>query len=319
VQPAWRICPACETRLQAPTCPLCRQLVKENWKRCPECEALLICGTCRRRLPRDSQQCPYCDAVAGQSLQEKISGSPALQFNDTVCGLEMIYVPGGTFQMGDTFGQGTEDEQPVHDVTLEGFYLGRYVVTQSQWLRLMPENPSKFEGDQRPVEQVTWDEARRFAQMLTEAHQGRYAFDLPSEAQWEYAARSGGKQELYAGGDLIAGLAWYAENSKGHTHDVGEKAPNGHGLFDMSGNVWEWCRDTFTPDAYSNHSAGPNPLFEDRLLDDRVIRGGSWHPHAWSARCARRFSCTHDFRGAGLGFRLLLIPNRSSCPVVRLF
>jgi formylglycine-generating enzyme required for sulfatase activity len=217
----------------------------------------------------------------------------------------MVRVHGGTFQMGDTFGQGMESEQPVHAVTLDGFYMARCAVTQKQWQCLIADNPSKQEDPQRPVEQVTWEQGMEFARLLTQAHQERYRFDLPSEAQWEYAARSGGRQELYAGGDAIDRLAWYEANSQGRTHPVGAKAPNGLGLYDMSGNVWEWCRDSFLEDGYTQH-CDRNPVVEVKDTD-RVIRGGSWHLDAWSARCARRFSCPPDMSGPGLGFRLVMV------------
>ena len=230
-------------------------------------------------------------------------------FLDSICGMEMIYIPGGSYQMGDTLGAGMENEYPVHQVALAGFYIARFPVTQAQWQRLIPENPSRFQGERRPVEQVTWNEARRFAELLTQAQPDGCRFDLPTEAQWEYAARSGGKDELYAGGSEIQAVAWFGENSNGQSHDVGLKKPNGLGLFDMSGNVWEWCRDTFMTDAYAQHAT--RDPYVDAAGEDRVIRGGSWHLDAWSARCARRFSCSCDYLGGGLGFRLIMVPNAS--------
>ncbi len=305
VQSHWRICPMCETRLQALVCPACAEPVKENWKRCPNCEAPLLCPHCRRRLARGQTTCPQC----GPQEQSIEPVQAAAHFTDAICGIEMVRVPGGCFQMGDTFGQGMPTEQPVRAVTLDDYYMGRFVVTQGQWLRLVPENPSRHVDPKRPVEQVDWEQAVAFARHLTEAHQGRYRFDLPSEAQWEYAARSGGKQELYAGGDRIDALAWYEANSQGQTQPVGTKAPNGLELYDMSGNVWEWCRDHFVEDAYSR-PGGRNPVVTAKT-PDRVIRGGSWHLDAWSARCARRFSCPQDFFGPGLGFRLVMTPSPS--------
>ncbi len=209
--------------------------------------------------------------------------------------------------MGGLTGDGLENELPVHAVTLDGFYIGRYPVTQAQWLRLVPENPSRLEGHDLPVEQVTRDDACSFARQLTDAHNGRYRFDLPTEAQWEFAARSGGRPELYAGGDDINKVAWYEANSHGRTHPVGAKTPNGLGLYDMSGNVWEWCRDTFAADAYARHET-ENPVL-DMTGADRVIRGGSWNLDAWSARCSRRFSFRADLFGPGLGFRLIMVPD----------
>jgi formylglycine-generating enzyme required for sulfatase activity len=304
VQPGWKICPLCETRLQAVVCPQCGVQVQPNWKRCPQCEAALVCPRCAQRIPQGKIACPKCQP--GESAPESLPKS----FVDETCGLEMVLVPAGTFEMGDPSGDGMENELPVHTVTLDTFYLGRYAVTQAQWLRLTDENPSRFEGGDLPVEQVTWDDACAFARHLTQACDGRYRFDLPTEAQWEFAARSGGKPELYAGGDDIDRLAWYEGNSGGHTQPVGTKSPNGLGVYDMSGNVWEWCRDTFSADAYAR-SASHNPVMNTKG-PDRVIRGGSWNLDAWSARCARRFSFRADLFGPGLGFRLAMTPNPDS-------
>jgi len=301
VQPGWKICPFCETRLQALVCPQCAMQVQPNWKRCPQCEAQLVCPRCARRIPQGKAGCPECQA---DETAEKPQPS---NFVDPICGLEMVLIPGGTFEMGDLSGDGVENERPVHQVTLGVFYIGRYQVTQAQWRHLVSENPSRFHGSDLPVEQVTWDDACAFARQLTQAHSGRFRFDLPTEAQWEFAARSGGKPELYAGGDDIGKLAWYEDNSGSRTRPVGTKAPNGLGLFDMSGNVWEWCRDTFEADAYARHATN-NPIVEANG-SDRVIRGGSWNLDAWSARCARRFSFRADLFGAGLGFRLAMTPN----------
>ena len=305
VQPGWKICPLCETRLQPLVCPGCGLPVKAEWKRCPACEARLICPQCARRIPAGKGQCPQC-GTANLDTPTR----PPERFVDDICGLEMIWIPGGSFEMGDGFGEGMGNELPVHQVTLDGFYMGLYPVTQAQWTKLVPDNPSRFEDTDAPVEQVTWDDVAAFIGKLNAAHDGRYNFSLPSEAQWEYAARSGGNMELYAGGSDIHKLAWYEENSGGHTHAVGEKAPNGLGLFDMSGNVWEWCRDTFAADAYTRHAAR-NPVVE-MAGADRVIRGGSWNLDAWSARCSRRFSFRADLFGPGLGFRLVMVPAGDS-------
>jgi formylglycine-generating enzyme required for sulfatase activity len=206
--------------------------------------------------------------------------------------------------MGDTLGQGIENEQPVHKVTLDDFHISRYPVTQAQWTLLMNENPSEFKHADHPVEQVTWSDACDFARKLTKAVQQNVCFMLPTESQWEYAARSGGLDDLYAGGNDVDTVAWYAANSQGMTRGVGHKRPNALGLHDMSGNVWAWCRDTFQPHAYGHHSHR-NPVIES-IGEDRVVRGGSWNLDAWSARCARRFTFRADSWGPGLGFRLVM-------------
>ncbi len=302
VQPGWKICPLCETRLQAVLCPQCGVQVQPNWKRCPQCEAALVCPLCAQRIPEGKKGCPRCQP--DEATPEPLPQS----FVDKICGIQMVLVPGGTFDMGDLFGDGMENELPVHKVTLDAFYFGCHQVTQAQWLQLTSENPSRFQGANLPVEQITWDDARAFARQLTQAHDGRFRFDLPTEAQWEFAARSGGKEELYSGGDDIDRLAWYETNSGSRTQPVGTKTPNGLGVYDMSGNVWEWCRDTFRTDAYTSHAAD-NPEIKMNG-SDRVIRGGSWNLDAWSARCARRFSFRADLLGPGLGFRLAMTPNK---------
>ena len=206
--------------------------------------------------------------------------------------------------MGDTFGVGLENEQPVHEVSIDQFYMGRFPVTQEQWKILMHENPSQFKGDHHPVERVTFQAVLDFAKRLTEVNQGKLIFMLPTEAQWEYAARSGGRNEKYAGGDNFEKLAWCEENSESGTNPVGKKTPNGLGIYDMSGNVWEWCHDYFSENAYRFHD-NINPVCEKKG-PDRVIRGGGWNTDAWSARCARRFGFPAQYFGSSLGFRLVL-------------
>jgi formylglycine-generating enzyme required for sulfatase activity len=302
VKPTWRLCPACETRLQPLNCPQCGSEVNANWRRCPECEALLVCRECGTRLAPGEDACPRCHPAKAAK-----QASPPV-FKDTVCGIELVLIGGGTFAMGDTLDQGIDNEQPVHQVKLDEYYISRFPTTQAQWSQLVEDNPSAFKHPENPVEQVTWMDACDFARKLTDAQQEAVAFMLPTEAQWEYAARSGGRDQLYAGGDDIDAVAWYELNSQGTPQPVGRKRPNDLGLFDMSGNVWEWCRDTFHPDAYTRHgSQNPETASAGK---DRVIRGGSWNLDAWSARCARRFNFRTDFFGPGLGFRLVMRFNK---------
>lgn len=281
LQPNWKICPACEASLTPLVCPQCGIPVRENWKRCPECEHRLV----REALPSEG-------------------GGPGEVLVEPVVGISFIRVPGGSFVMGDTFGEGIPNEQPVHTVHLDSFFIGKFSVTQTQWKTLMPENPARFRGEVNPVEQVTWEDAQNFIRCLTEANGGKFAFHLPTEAQWEFAARSGGREEKFAGGDDFEKFAWCEENSAGTTHPVGTRTPNGLGICDMSGNVWEWCLDIFREDAYETH-AERNPVCLEGATD-RVIRGGSWNIDAWNARCARRFCYLADFWGPGLGFRLVM-------------
>ena len=226
-------------------------------------------------------------------------------YTDPITGINFVRVPGGAFSMGDTFDDGVEDEKPVHEVTLSDFYMAACPVTQAQWKCLMAENPSSFVADDHPVEQVTLNDVQAFIDKLNAASKSGLHFSLPSEAQWEYAARSGGKRELYAGGQDPEAVAWFDENSSGGSAPVAGKAPNGLGLYDMSGNVWEWCLDLYHADAYRRHSK-MDPICTTGETD-RVIRGGSWHLDAWSARCSRRFRFDPELYGPALGFRVVMI------------
>jgi formylglycine-generating enzyme required for sulfatase activity len=298
VQSHWKLCPVCETGLAMPRCPHCNFPVKVDWKRCPECETRLICAECGQHLSPPEMTCPECN------LRPCKDESIAANFVDPITHMEFVFIEGGTYLMGDTFGDGLENELPVHKVSVSRFYMAKYPVTQAQWLSIMSDNPSLFIGDNRPVEQVSLFDARRFIQKLTiPAKEECHTYRLPTEAEWEYAARSKGREEKYAGGENVESRAWFNENSNGKTHPVGEKQPNGCGLFDMCGNVWEWCQDIYDKKAYTCHSH-KNPVFTGESTN-RVIRGGSWNQDAWSARCARRMAFQQEFYGSGLGFRLV--------------
>jgi len=192
---------------------------------------------------------------------------------DPTTGMEMIFVNGGCYQMGDTFGDGFDSEKPVHEVCVDDFYMGKYEVTQGQWQAVMGNNPSYFKsGDNYPVEQVSWNDAQEFVRKLNQRSRGG-KYRLPTEAEWEYAARSGGKREEWAGTSSESDLgdyAWYDKNSGGKTHPMGQKKPNGLGLYDMSGNVWEWVQDW-----YGDYSSGSqnNPTGPSSV-PSRVLRGG---------------------------------------------
>jgi len=229
-------------------------------------------------------------------------------FQDPYTGMELVFLKGGCFEMGDTFGDGSPDEKPVHEVCVEDFYMGKYEVTQGQWETVMGNNPSRFKERDRPVEQVSWNDVQQFISRLKDAS-GR-KFRLPTEAEWEYAARSGGKREKYAGtsqeGDL-GEYAWYFVNSGSQTHPVGEKRPNGLGLYDMSGNVWEWCTDWYGENYYQGSSKNnPEGPFNGSY---RVLRGGSWFNDSGNARAAYRYCFGPAYRGGTIGFRLC-VPAR---------
>ena len=181
------------------------------------------------------------------------------------------------------------DEKPVHEVCLDDYYIGKYEVTQGQWSKIMGNNPSNFKlGDNYPVENVSWDDIQVFLEKLSQKTGQNYR--LPTEAEWEYAARSGGKQEKWAGTSNESGLegyAWFDKNSGNQTHLVGQKTPNGLGICDMSGNVWEWCSDWYDGDYYSksprNNPNGPSGG------SYRVARGGSWRDTAENLRASNRY------------------------------
>lgn len=215
---------------------------------------------------------------------------------------KFVPVPGGTFEMGCGSWQSDcdTDEKPPQTVTVAPFEMGQYEVTQGQWKAVMGSNPSHFSscGDNCPVEKVSWDDVQAFIQKLNALGQGTYR--LPTEVEWEYACRSGGKPEKFCGGNDINGLAWYTGNSENKTHPVGQKIPNGLGIYDMSGNVWEWtCSDSGSyGDGKKNHakcSTGGSL---------RVGRGGGWGSIPDSTRSALRNGNDPGDRYNNLGFRL---------------
>jgi len=292
VKDTWKVCPMCGQPLARLACPACGAEVNAAWKLCPECGARLTCPTCGRRTPAGESGCRAC-AAGAQTVDAGFIVEP-------VTGMELVRVPGGTFEMGDLFGDGWDNEVPPRTVRVEGFFLGRTPVTQAQWEAVMGSNPSMFKrGGTHPVEQVSWTDVSEFLKRVNAASPGDARFRLPGEAEWEYAARSGGKKEIYAGGDRVDRVAWTAETSAGSTQPVGRKQANGLGLYDMSGNVWEWCRDHYVPNAAAGAARKPGGS-----TPERVIRGGSWSLDDWSARCSRRFGFPEDYFGPGLGFRV---------------
>ena len=245
-------------------------------------------------------------------------GNPANPVNTEI---DMIYVKGGTYIMGCTTEQGTgcfDGEKPAHRVTVGDFYIGKYEVTQALWKSIMGTNPSHFKGDYLPVEWVSWNDVQVFIRKLN-AQTGKQ-YRLPTEAEWEFAARGGNmsKGYKYSGSNTADDAAWYHENAgdkplddntwnsvalvsnNNRTHPVGTKLPNELGIYDMSGNVWEWCNDCYEP--YSDHaqndpqgpSSGAYHLF----------RGGAWHDYAHQSRVSTRYYVIPDFRLYALGFRL---------------
>jgi formylglycine-generating enzyme required for sulfatase activity len=237
----------------------------------------------------------------------------------------MVLVKGGTFDMGDTFGDGDSSELPVHEVSVPDFYMGKYPVTQAQWKAVMEaspdpskggENPSRFKGDDLPVENVSWDDAQAFLQKLNEKTGKKYR--LPSEAEWEYAAREGGKKVRFGNGkDIADPKEMNFDASKEYkqpysvvgeyrkkTTPVGQFPPNALGLHDLSGNVWEWCEDVWH-DHYKGAPTDGSAWVKGGDASKRVIRGGAWYNNPTLSRVANRYRYYPFYRNNNVGFRVV--------------
>jgi formylglycine-generating enzyme required for sulfatase activity len=201
------------------------------------------------------------------------------------------------------------DEKPVHEVCVDDFWMGKYEVTQAQWQQIMGNNPSRFAGSlDYPVENISYDDVQTFISMLNRK-EGSDAYNLPTEAEWEYAARGGSIMTYCFGSDpgRLKQYAWYSDNSGNSTHPVGQLTPNAYGLHDMHGNVWEWCQDRYDQMYYFN-SPSHNPRGPLSGLN-RVVRGGSWGYDARYCRSSYRFHHPPYFRSSDLGFRLVRRPE----------
>ena len=233
--------------------------------------------------------------------------------------LKLVYVKGGCYRMGNRFDDGDRDEKPVHEVCVDDFYMGKYEVTQGQWKAIRGDNPSQFQaGANYPVEQVSWSDVQEFITKLNK--QTGSAYRLPTEAEWEYAARSGGRRDRFAGTSAESDLAQYAnfcdincedptnmpEQDDKHrtTAPVGRYKPNRLGLYDMSGNVWEFVQDWFD-EGYYKKSPKANPQGPESG-QKKVIRGGAWDYSARHVRAADRDGIEPTKRSNNGGFRLVL-------------
>ena len=218
---------------------------------------------------------------------------------------EMVLIKGGSFMMGSD--RGAQDERPVHKVILSDYYIGRYEVTQEQWYSVMTDDTTLkyFEGCQTcPVERVTWYNVKEYIRRLNDLTGKHYR--LPTEAEWEYAARGGklSKGHKYSGSDMADSVAWTDGNSGNSVHPVGRKNPNELGIYDMSGNLFEWCSDWYSADYYSI-SEKDNPSGPENGIK-KVMRGGSWFFDRACIRIAERDGGNPDFRYGYVGFRLCL-------------
>jgi len=248
------------------------------------------------------------DKLQGDNIVFKVKAS-----GGKVSSIEMVFVKGGTFTMGCTKEQGSDCEafeEPAHSVILSDYYIGKYPVTQAQWKAVMDSYPSELHNtgcDECPVEKVSWHDAQDFIKELN-AQTGKN-YRLPTEAEWEFAARGGNqsKRYKYSGSNSIIDVAWYDENfnnskhgSQGTTHPVGTKAPNELYIYDMSGNVYEWCSDWFEFYFSILQINSEEPIF----IPMRVLRGGSWGNIAQNCRVSARYGNPPDSRYGIHGFRL---------------
>jgi formylglycine-generating enzyme required for sulfatase activity len=264
-----------------------------------------------RLEPSQSAVMDYILEAEGKLRQETDKKLRLRLHKESVNGveIEMIEVEEGRFLMGAPEGKGREDERPQHLVRLPSFFIGKYPVTQAEWRavadlpkeqRDLEPNPSHFKGDSLPVEQISWEEAVEFCERLSKATGKNYR--LPTEAEWEYACRAG-TIGAYAG-DLNE-MAWYSGNADDQTHPVGSKKPNRWGLYDMQGNVWEWCQDIYAEDYYRESPPESPPGAELSATNfKRVIRGGSHTCNPFSCRSSVRFKIAQIIRYYDVGFRL---------------
>lgn len=222
-------------------------------------------------------------------------------------GMEFVLIPAGKFMMGSPSSEWgrCDNEGPAHEVTIKNpFYLGKYPVTQKQWEKVMGSNPSRYNGDNLPVEQVSWDDVQEFIKKLSEMERTD-KYHLPSEAEWEYSCRAGTTTRYFFGDDesKLGNYTWYDKNSGSKTHPVGQKQPNPFGLYDMHGNVWEWVQDRWNAGYEGAPSDGS--AWEDGDSSGRVLRGGSWYRYAGDCRSAVRNGSGPGVCYRLIGFRLL--------------
>jgi formylglycine-generating enzyme required for sulfatase activity len=227
--------------------------------------------------------------------------------------MEFVLVPSGSFTMGSEKSP-LKNEKPAHMRTIEqAFYLGKFEVTQEQWAAIMGETPSIHKGPlypesaRHPVENISWSYSKVFLARLVQKVSG-YQFRLPSEAEWEYACRAGSRDDYHFGDDAGAldEYAWYSNNSNGQTHPVGRKRPNAWGLYDMHGNVWEWCEDAYAP-----YAAGPGNRANESASTLRVLRGGAFNNIPKNLRAAYRHDLLPDDSFRYYGLRVVAVIDTS--------
>lgn len=332
-QPEAKYCCHCGASLTGRECPICHSTDHlPEAKFCFHCGASLPfeeCPTCHStdNLP-EATFCSHCGSSLNKNKEEFPSDETASKpaplspvINQLID--NMVEVKGGTFFMGATSEQKDDcenDEMPVHQVTLSTFSIGRYPVTQKEWKEVMGTNPSIFERNDQPVENVSWYDCQEFIQKLNKLT--GMNFRLPTEAEWEFAARGGRETEnfIYSGDDDLDEVAWFYENSgdvwadedewsEDHLEEyqcrpqpVGQKLPNELELYDMSGNVWEWCSDWYGryDSSFQTNPTGPE------TGSYRIKRGGAWYNKAESCRVSYRGNANPTDKECHTGFRLAL-------------
>lgn len=219
-------------------------------------------------------------------------------------GMKFVLIPSGTFTMGDADGE--DDEKPAHKVTVtRSFLLGIHEVTQAHYQRVMGKNPSRFKGPTLPVENVSWNDAQEFCKKLSELDP-EASYRLPTEAEWEHACRAGTTSKFHWGETFDARYAWISKRPNGPTHPVGRLRPNAWGLYDMSGNVWEWCQDVYAAPYMPGHQTDPRGPSQGLT---RVLRGGSWYYNEVSCRSANRRAHRPTRTDGDAGFRIVRVPK----------
>lgn len=268
-----------------------------------------VTGDVNKQVPAGSHRIVWDvlserEKLAGANICFKVEANSG-RFTVNGVSFEMVRVEGGTFRMGATSEENwlvERDEKPVHSVTLSSYYIGKTEVTQALWEAVMGINPSRFKGDYLPVENVSWDDCQEFIRKLN-SMTGQN-FRLPTEAEWEFACRGGNNSRgyKYSGSNNLGSVAWYDGNSGNKTHPVGTKAPNELGIYDMSGNVWEWCADWYG-DYSSGAQTNPTGPYGG---SNRVYRGGSWNYDVGRCRSSNRDFYYPSIRDIILGLRLAL-------------
>ena len=244
------------------------------------------------------------EAQSAVTLEPSTAPIAGQEYHDPISGIDFVRIPAGCFQMGCVSGLNClDDELPAHEVCLDSFWLGKTEVTQAQWKAVLDNNPSQFEEDTQPVGNVSWDDSQKFFNALNE-QAGQEIYRLPSEAEWEYAARAGSQTKYSFGNDAaeLDKYAWHGAMPEEATQPVGQLRPNAWGLFDMHGNVWEWCRDWYKQDYYAE-SPTENPS-GPKSGTDRVFRGGAVDCGAQSCRSATRSWGWPEIRDRYIGLRV---------------